>query len=1325
MSMHSRISRVLRQLCGVGARDSVRTVDGSSASSCGSDDGSSAPTFRRALALFVVTVAAVLAVSAPALAAPGYTAEGAFGSYGAGAGQFQLPEGMAVDQATGDVYVADMSDARIEKFDAAGNFIAAWGRGVVDGNPNRFEVCTSFCQAGFGTNGGGQEGNAPAFLSPVGVAVDNDPASPSYEDVYVADAQDEGLVQKFSPSGAFLGILRTPDGLAWNAVGIATDPTGHVWVDQESSVVGWDSSGNFLGSSSMSENVTQTFLILGNPFTVDANGDAFVGVNQGATEKFAADGTDLGELDPANQNVTALTTDLSSNLVYDAQGGSVEVYDGGATLPASPVASFGSFGRATGIAVNSATGMVYVADAFGGQIDVFQQTTLADVMAGSPTAVQPGSATLNGTVNPVGSTVSSCQFEYVDDAAYDSAASDPYSQGQTAQCASTPSGSSPVAVSADVSGLTPDTTYHYRLAVTNPGGTADSADRTFTTAGPPEIGGSAVESADASTATFEARVNPHGFDTTVHFEYGTSSSYGQSAPVPDADAGAGLADQQISAGVAGLEPGTTYHFRVVAASSQGTADGPDQTFTTSGACPNEGLRSGYSANLPDCRAYEQVTPASKDTGTPYEGGLVASLKGDVASADGNGMAWTSAGALPGSASDGSYFLSTRGPDSWATVGEIPPQAIENGQLCNTQPAVEAWSPDLTAHVLGDGAVPAGGVSGTCGGDDPALVAGEPHGVWNLFSQSGSGGYQLVSPNPVAGSPADASLEYASADLSHVVFDSRAQLTVDAPPGQVNLYDWSAGGGVQLVNKLDDGTILPFSKCCKPMLAGPGHAISADGSKIFFPSGDGGTSTSLYVRENDDKTVQVDASQAGGPGGDGVFEWASADGSVVYFEAPDTSGLTSDTVPGSGWNLYRFDTDTGQLSDLTPVADAQVGGGKSFGPGSDGANTGVLGASGDGSYVYFVADGVLAPGAAPGDCVAQNTGQFRPPDSGACSLYVWHDGTTRFIARLSGADSYDWNTVLSSEPYARVSPDGRYAAFDSYRSLTGADTAGHEEIYLYDYDTGRLSCPSCSPTGAPSTRSVTTLATTAAGPGAFYTFARDLAVTPGGAARVFFQTADPLLPQATNGQQNVYEYETQGGGSCSEPSGCLYLISSGTSSDQSVFFDASPTGDDVFFATVQRLAGTDTDETVDLYDARVDGGFPASAPPPSCVGDGCKPAPGTAPAAPTVGSATFVGPGDTTASAGRARVVRKAVRGTRFVLSVRVPAPGRITISGTDVRTSRRSVTRAGIYRLTVVLTSRARRALKHKRRLRVAVRMSYAPRSGQPSGVSVAFTVKR
>lgn len=120
-----------------------------------------------------------------------------FASYGTAAGQLREPFGIAVDQRSGDVYVVDTNNWRIEKFTSTGGFLMAWGWGVADGRTRALQTCTRRCFAGFQGTGAGQ------LEFPEGIAVDEDPASSSYGDVYVVDIYNR-RVQKFSPTGRFL-----------------------------------------------------------------------------------------------------------------------------------------------------------------------------------------------------------------------------------------------------------------------------------------------------------------------------------------------------------------------------------------------------------------------------------------------------------------------------------------------------------------------------------------------------------------------------------------------------------------------------------------------------------------------------------------------------------------------------------------------------------------------------------------------------------------------------------------------------------------------------------------------------------------------------------------------------------------------------------------------------------------------------------------------------------------------------------------------------------------------------------------------------------------
>jgi hypothetical protein len=145
---------------------------------------------------------------------------------------------------------------------------------------------------------------------------------------------------------------------------------------------------------------------------------------------------------------------------------------------------------------------------------------------------------------------------------------------------------------------------------------------------------------------------------------------------------------------------------------------------------------------------------------------------------------------------------------------------------------------------------------------------------------------------------------------------------------------------------------------------------------------------------------------------------------------------------------------------------------------------------------------------------------------------------------------------------------------------------------------------------------------------------DLLQAPRSPLPVSLPAADALVPQDSNGTEDVYQYEPPGLGGCTEQSptfgaasrGCVNLISSGTSGEESAFLDASESGNDVFFLTSAQLAHRDVDTAIDVYDARVGGGEPEPPPPPSCEGDACQ-TPVQAPNDPTPGSLTFSGPGN--------------------------------------------------------------------------------------------------
>jgi hypothetical protein len=618
-------------------------------------------------------------------------------------------------------------------------------------------------------------------------------------------------------------------------------------------------------------------------------------------------------------------------------------------------------------------------------------------------------------------------------------------------------------------------------------------------------------------------------------------------------------------------------------------------------CPNEQLREqdGYAVALPDCRAYEQVSPVDKNfTDALGEVNVVQS------SPSGEGVTFFSIAPFPGVLSAASIptYLSSRGAGEWSTQGLAPPA---------DHPTVGGSEEGLTEGLTED-------LSDALILVEPGLDAGMTPGVYSYLRDSSTGAFRLLGPGI-------ARLADATADDSRILFEDT---TKELVPGVLDenevpyLYEWN--GSRPPGEELSLAGVLPDGKApVDGSVAGPGgpalgrsrggatgefyteNTISEVGSRIFFSDVETGR---IYMREPEAaRTIPVSAGPA-------YWRAATADGSEVFYT--------------EGEDLYRFDVESETREALTSGA------------------AGVLGTLGiateNGSYVYFVAGGVLAD---------NENGNKEKAEVGEGNLYEWHNGETIFVARLSiGSeyDEYDWRDFYRSNPDvapaagekgSRVTPDGTTVLFASRARLTSYDNTGQGELYLYDATSGTLTCVSCNPSGAPATSEVYL----AGNPSIVAVPERDAFLTRNlseGGSRVFFQTQEALVQQDTNEQMDVYEWEREGTGGpdgCSRSSasfsersgGCLYLISTGESSDPSYFGDASADGSDVFFFTRQSLVSQDRDENDDLYDARVEGGIAAQNPPPpaSCTGEGCLGPVDPVPAFGAPSNATFAGAGN--------------------------------------------------------------------------------------------------
>jgi len=793
--------------------------------------------------------------------------------------------------------------------------------------------------------------------------------------------------------------------------------------------------------------------------------------------------------------------------------------------------------------------------------------------------------------------------------------------------------------------------------------------------GPPSVEAVSATNVTATSAVVVAKINPNSLATNYRIEYGVEdcgSSPCNSVPAEAVEVGSGHKFVNVALQLSGLQPNTTYQFRVLAENADGTnlPLESDHTFTTEG--------DALDFKLGDGRIWEMVSPANK-----HGARLISALWGHLQAADdGNGLAYLSHNPIEADPEgnrilEPSTVLALRGQGGWNSKDITSPNdhavPLPNGQ----QSEFKLFSPELLTAMLEP-------VSGTplspeASERTPYLrTNSEPADYTPLVT--GKEGFANVPQGTEFGGEAfipAVRLQAASTDLSQIVLMSKAALTPGAP--EQSLYRW-AGGDLDPINVLPAaeggsmaeeaviGSNLGFSRSGSVR-----HAISENGLRIYWSTrAVGGGAAALYLRDIEaEETVRLDSAQ-GGTGSGKVnpqFQGASPDGRVVLFT--DSQQLTADA--SGGVDLYRCEIPAGEsaggCATLTNIS-VPIDGSE------EAAVQGVLPAlSEDGSALYFVAKGVL-------DEVPNEFGASAEP--GGYNLYFWQEGEgIRFVAPLSIADSRDWGgnkgsaSGQASQVTAAGSPTGQYFIFMSQLDLTGRGNKDPEsgevvqEIFRYDAAEDDLHCVSCNPTGAaPVGQIVPNKFGLLVDPFQHWTGRRVAATVPDAmiievegislyrprsvfnSGRVLFNAFDPLVPADSNGQWDVYQYEPTGVGDCIASSagaavarsgdGCVSLISSGAGEEESGFVDASATGDDAFFFTSARLSPIDVDQELDIYDARV-GGRPDKAPVVTeCAGEACQPFTGP-PNDPTPASSAFEGPGNVktkTCPKGKVKVKKK-------------------------------------------------------------------------------------
>ena len=460
------------------------------------------------------------------------------------------------------------------------------------------------------------------------------------------------------------------------------------------------------------------------------------------------------------------------------------------------------------------------------------------------------------------------------------------------------------------------------------------------------------------------------------------------------------------------------------------------------------------------------------------------------------------------------------------------------------------------------------------------------GTSNVWRANADGTFDLITfdqpPVPPGGFPANPTFGGASDDASLVAFElaTTPSIPVTAgPTGPDGISNAYAGNGTQLrlVSVLPNGTAEPNGGAIGTTFQSRYNAVSDDGSRIFWSSTFGSGPPEVYVRLNGTSTEHVSESQRTTPDPNGVqeklYQYATPDGSFAFFTSNEKLTNNAQAEPAVP-DLYRYDVDSGTLVDLT-VGDP------------DGAGVlGVLGVSNSGSRVYFAATGALAPGATDGQP------NLYVRDGGDDDVHHRPGHVDHLPQRLQQLVQLVRRQARPGHPERRA-PDVRLDP----RAARLSEQPVHGVLRLRPRE--RLVRVRLVPPGRRARDRERRAPRVSSGgldlAGAPFSERRNLS-TDGSTA--FFVSPERLLNADTNGKYDVYMWDD----------GALDLVSTGLSSSNSGFGDASADGDDVFFLTREQLVGIDTDDEVDLYDARVGGGIAEQnppPPPPPCQGDDCQ------------------------------------------------------------------------------------------------------------------------
>lgn len=867
-----------------------------------------------------------------------------------------------------------------------------------------------------------------------------------------------------------------------------------------------------------------------------------------------------------------------------------------------------------------------------------------------------GEVALAGFANARNSTFLDCHFEYGPSVSY----------GQSIPCESLPpTDNSPHAVRAELTGLTPGATYHYRLVATNTVGTTESADsivvprkasaeggcpnagrigvgflpncRAWELVSPPDKNGGSLmpdsgrtrAAADGSAASFTSL---QGFadarGSGVAFEYLSQRSADPNPGDNGWSTHAITPPQESSTTITGVGGGEPHYPGFFSANLDRAAFRAWSPLTADPAVA--GARNLYvrdDLRTPGVGSYELASPCpgcADGLPTPEDGPF-----------NSQGFSPRFAGA-----SDDFRHLIYQDNDNRAVgaFGERP-KLYEWDQgtlrLAGVLPNGATAERSVAGHSV-FGNVTAQSTSRPISSDGSRINFTTPDeefsGWWGDVYQRIGGrttvqlnASELASPEPRQ--PA----EYwdASTDGHRVFFTTAEKLTADASgAGNINLYMWER----QETNEV--------------------QTLAVDAAGGSFTLTFNGAATAPIPYDASAATVQAALEALAGPGPEdfppGPGEALLAPGSIAVSGGPGSAGggTPYEIVFGgdlAGVNVPQLQADpaglsggagTATVTTSVPVENLTVL--NVDGEPTDSTNSvdGVIGASDDGHYVYFSSIGQLVAG--------------KPTSDFDHVIHLWHDGDLSFVGRLKGfihdRDALlDGTSLTLIQKQADVSADGHHLLFvsslgDGLLSAHGGMDFDHgdcngplslekcTELYLYGAEDDELACVSCAPTGTPPSTDAMARVRKAVG-GTVVTNYMSRALSDDG-RYAFFTTAEKLVGGDANGVEDAYVYDSA--------TGKASLLSSGRSKEPSYFLDSSAVGRDAFFVTTEQLSAWDVDRSYDLYDARVGGGFPEPPPtPPHCLGDACQPAPAVLGESGSA-SSSFQGPGNQAPKAARAR-----------------------------------------------------------------------------------------